>query len=227
MQRLPLPLLDDTDFTEPLASLLDWARRHFIDTYLFDATTDIGIPTVYCLQVARHDPGIRQAVGCASAGSLAAAAGKALLEVLRYRMPGAALPDVPDDFRDFSAISHGATYMGRPEMAASFGFLTDAAHDRASRGRPALPQDPLAALTEITVTLRDKAMHAVAVDRTTRELAGVGLTAVCVVIPELQPMSLLPLAQYRAHPRLYQAPPLMGYRSLAEEELNPWPQPFA
>jgi ribosomal protein S12 methylthiotransferase accessory factor len=69
-------------------------------------------------------------------------------------------------------------------------------------------------------------MCAIAVDRTPRELADVGLTAVNVVIPDLQPMSLRPLAQYRAHPRLYEAPVLMGYSSRSEEELNPWPQPF-
>ena len=65
-----------------------------------------------------------------------------------------------------------------------------------------------------------------AVDRTPAELGAVGLTAVSVIIPDLQPMSLFPLAQYRAHPRLYQAPELMGYPSHSEKDLNPWPQPF-
>jgi ribosomal protein S12 methylthiotransferase accessory factor len=75
--------------------------------------------------------------------------------------------------------------------------------------------------------LSGKGMQVLAVNCTTRELAAVGLTAVNVIIPDLQPMSLLPLAQYRAHPRLYSAPLLMGYPSLPEEELNPWPVPYA
>ena len=48
-----------------------------------------------------------------------------------------------------------------------------------------------------------------------------------VIIPELQPMSLRPLAQYRAHPRLYTAPRAMGHRALPESRLNRWPQPIA
>lgn len=70
-------------------------------------------------------------------------------------------------------------------------------------------------------------MPVLAVDRSHAELRSVGLTAVNVVIPDLQPMSLLPLAQFRAHPRLYRAPAAMGFPVHSEEELNPWPQPFA
>jgi ribosomal protein S12 methylthiotransferase accessory factor len=67
----------------------------------------------------------------------------------------------------------------------------------------------------------------VVVDRTTDELRRAGLTAVAAIIPDLQPMTLHPLARYLGHPRLYSAPLAMGYRSLREEEINPWPQPFA
>jgi ribosomal protein S12 methylthiotransferase accessory factor len=89
-----------------------------------------------------------------------------------------------------------------------------------------LPDDPADALAWLLDTLSRKGMQAIAVDRTPRELRAAGLTAVNVVIPDLQPMSLYPLSQCRAHPRLYQAPLLMGYPSHSEEDLNPWPQPF-
>lgn len=70
-------------------------------------------------------------------------------------------------------------------------------------------------------------MQVIAIERTTRELREVGLTSVNVVIPDLQPMSLAPFAQFKAHPRLYDAPSAMGYPVRSKEELNPWPQPFA
>jgi hypothetical protein len=124
-------------------------------------------------------------------------------------------------------IERGSARMGRPQMAPAFGFLLDGLHRSAAPPRPPLPGEPAEALTDIIKTLADRGMRAVAVDRTCTELAGVGLTAVCVVLPELHPMSLHPLGQYRAHPRLYELPPLMGHRSVAEEELNPWPLPFA
>jgi ribosomal protein S12 methylthiotransferase accessory factor len=82
-------------------------------------------------------------------------------------------------------------------------------------------------LRRIIKVLSDASMEVIAVNRTTRELAAAGLVAVVVIVPKLQPMSLNPLVQFRAHPRLYSAPAKMGFRVLAEHELNPSPQPFA
>jgi len=48
-----------------------------------------------------------------------------------------------------------------------------------------------------------------------------------VIIPGLQPLSFHYRARYLGHPRLYEAPALMGYPVLREEDLNGWPQPFA
>jgi ribosomal protein S12 methylthiotransferase accessory factor len=227
LQRLPLPTVPSQSQSSLAADLLAWYRRHFVETYLFDATTDIGVPTVYCLQIAEFDIGMRQAVSCGTGRSTATAVEKALLEALRYRLPGTEAPQPPREYRDFSNISDGAAFMGRLEMATAFDFLTTDSPRLVAPLRPPHPENAIGALAAITSTLAHKGMHAVAVDRTTRELAAAGLTAVCVVVPELQPMSLYPLAQYRAHPRLYEAPLLMGYRSVDEEELNPWPQPFA
>jgi ribosomal protein S12 methylthiotransferase accessory factor len=53
-----------------------------------------------------------------------------------------------------------------------------------------------------------------------------GFVAVRAVVPGLQPVSFWPRAQYRAHPRLYQAPAAMGYTVHGEPDQNYWPQPF-
>jgi ribosomal protein S12 methylthiotransferase accessory factor len=227
LQRLPLPTVAQSGRSPALELLLRWAERHFVQAYLFDATTDLGVPTAYCLLVAEHDPRMRQAVGAATGRTVAEAAEKALREALHSRVPRTDDSGPPEDFADFLNITDGARYMGRPVMAPEFAFLTDGARERVAPDRTPLPQKPTDALARIVDTLSGAGMQAIAVDRTTRELAAVGVTAVCVVIPQLQPMSLLPLAQYRAHPRLYDAPPRMGYPSRPEEELNPWPLPFA
>jgi ribosomal protein S12 methylthiotransferase accessory factor len=70
-------------------------------------------------------------------------------------------------------------------------------------------------------------MRVFAVDHTPPEVSAVGLTAMTVLIPDLQPMSLDRRAQFLAHRRLYSAPALMGHIPHREEDLNPWPQPFA
>lgn len=227
LQRLPWPTVASSYSSDVVDRLLDWCEQHFLDAFLFDATTDLGVPTVYCLLVAPHDPELRQVVGCATGRTIAAAAESALLEAIRCRIPRRYDTELPDDFADFAAITDGARYMGRPEMAGEFAFLTDGARDRVASHRTPLPDAPADALAALLDILARAGMRAIAVDRTTRELSAVGLTSVCVIVPQLQPMTLVPLAQYRGHPRLFQAPSLMGYRSLIEEELNPWPQPFA
>jgi ribosomal protein S12 methylthiotransferase accessory factor len=117
--------------------------------------------------------------------------------------------------------------MAAPDRAPAFSFLVDGARRRIAPGRETMPEGSREFLDQLIATLSGKDMQVLVIDRTTRELAAVGLTAVNVVIPDLQPMSLLPLAQYRAHPRLYSAPVIMGYPSLTEQELNPWPVPYA
>lgn len=226
LQKLPLPSVADRHLSGHAIRLLDWSRRHFIDTYLFDATTDMAVPTVFCLQVAPYDLRAAHVLGCATGRSIQSAAQRALLEACTGRTYF--YPDVEplENFGDFTSIGDGCRYMASPSRAAAFGFLLDGARDRIAPEHKPLPRNSRATLAWLVTALSRKGMHAIAVNRTTRELTMADLTAISVVIPDLQPMSLLPLAQYRAHPRLYAAPELMGYPSLTEEELNPWPVPY-
>jgi ribosomal protein S12 methylthiotransferase accessory factor len=226
-QMLTLPIICERYLSGPTDRMLAWSRKHFIESYLFDATTDIGVPTVFCLQIAPHDTRAAQVAGCATDRTIEAAAQHALLEACTGRSVFHLADEPPADFRDFKYVSEGSHYMARPSRAAAFDFLVEGARDRIGPERESLPENSVATLNWLIAALSRRDMTVIAVDRTTRELAAVGLTAVSVVIPDLQPMSLLPLAQYRAHRRLYSAPRLMGYPSLTEEELNSWPVPFA
>jgi ribosomal protein S12 methylthiotransferase accessory factor len=229
-QQLPLPPVAARELTASCGTMLRWAEDHFIRVVLFDATTDMGVPTAYCLLIAEHNARARHAVSCATGVTLGDAAEKCVRDAVSFSDHFGGMPD-PDtikmDRRDFTAIDDGQRYMGLAEHAPAFDFLLDGYEDRGPHERPALPQNPEDRLSSLIDTVTDKGMQAIAVDRTTSELAAAGLTAVCVVIPDLQPMTLKPLAQFRAHPRLYLAPTLMGYRALPEADLNPWPQPFA
>ncbi|GAA2814179.1 hypothetical protein GCM10010441_43610 [Kitasatospora paracochleata] len=227
LQRMPLPPLPEGVGTPVLDELLAASRRHFLKTLLFDATTDVGVPTVYCLQVSEHDRTIRHVVGCAADRTLPAAAEKALAEALGIRgllYDGTA---APDSYAEFTSITDGARYMAAPQRADAFAFLHAAAAGRPRAEAPELPADPRAALAVLLDRFAALDMRAYAVDRTHCELSAVGLSAFNVVVPDLQPMTLTPLAQFRAHPRLFAAPAAMGFTVHSEEELNPWPQPFA
>jgi ribosomal protein S12 methylthiotransferase accessory factor len=227
LQRLPLPLVSPGRLTERCLYLIDWAERHFIKTYLFDSTTDLGVPAAYCLQIAEHDAYERQLVGAGAGRDIGVASEKALLEVSTIRgmiKSQRPLPQELKDFREFDA----ARYMALPEQRHAFDFLTEGLATRPVSDRvDRLPVAPPETLTDLVRRLADAGMQAVAADRTTRELADVGLSEVVAVVPDLQPMSLHPLVAFRAHPRLYTAPERMGHRCLPEEELNRWPQPLA
>ncbi|MGK3092576.1 YcaO-like family protein [Streptomyces sp. WAC01490] len=228
LQKLPLPHIPFDVLDERELTVVEWAHDRFLDTVLLDATSDIGVPTVYCMQTAPHDQTIRTMVGCGTGLTIQDAAYKALLEVTCFRDSLHVEWEEPESFADYTDISDGAKYMGKPENAPHFAFLTDDHPDRPSfqdRGRYAA--DATEGLTRAVRRFAELDMAVVAVDRTTTELASVGLHSATVVIPDLQPMSLVPLAQYHAHPRLYSAPAAMGYRVLPVEELNPCPQPFA
>jgi ribosomal protein S12 methylthiotransferase accessory factor len=226
LQRLPLPLISAEAASPVLDYLRGGARRHFMEPWLFDATTDLGVPTVYCLLIAEHDSRVRHVVGCAADRTLVGAAEKALAEALSVRA-SVRFAEPPDSFADFAAVLDGARYMAGVERAEAFSFLTDRARKRIASARGALSADSGEALRELIGRFGPRGMQVIAVERSTRELREAGLTSVNVVIPDLQPMSLAPLAQFKAHPRLYDAPRAMGYPVCSEKELNPWPQPFA
>jgi ribosomal protein S12 methylthiotransferase accessory factor len=228
LQKLPLPILSDKYLTGHVLQMMDWCSDRGIDTYMFDATTDIGVPTVYCMQLTSHGYNAAQVLGCASDFDVPAAAERALLEAMGMRGQMHAEPQVPRRYADYSTPSHGATMMGHRSRRAAFDFLLDGLSSR-----PATVADPISFTSDIerlgylVGLLADKGMPVYAVDISTRELADIDHSAVRVVIPGLQPMSLRPLAQYRGHPRLYSAPGQMGMRALPESRLNPWPQPLA
>ncbi|MEU7599512.1 YcaO-like family protein [Streptomyces sp. NPDC040724] len=224
LQMLPLPRISFDSPAGPLRELLEASARHFITTHFFDATTDIGVPTVYCVQIAEYDEACRQLVSCSTGRDLAEAATKTLMESI----PGRSLFH-RQDRQSYALIMAGATLMGHPAQQRAFDFLlagTRSGTGHGADGAPDLPARSTEALAQLVRRLTDHGMQAVAVDRTTRELEAAGLTAVCVVIPALQPLTFHRYGQYRAHPRLYTAPELMGFTSHPEEELNPWPQPF-
>jgi ribosomal protein S12 methylthiotransferase accessory factor len=226
LQKIPLPVVDDYWLSDETKRLISWGRRHYIEYFIFDATTDVGVPTALCLGIAKHAAHFAQAVSCATGRTMTSAAEKAMLDGCFMRWGDRGTGEIPENFRDFKALEDSERYMAAPSRLAAFDFLINDARERLGPERLTLPEDPRAMLAWLIGTLSRQGMSVIGIDRTTYELAAAGLTAVNVIVPELQPMSLWPLAQYRAHQRLYSAPDLMGYHSHPEEELNTWPIPF-
>lgn len=228
LHRLPLPRIPAEAVGDEVGVLLDWCAHHFIDAYLFDATTDIGLPITYAVLRSRHDPVLHTILGCSAGLSTTETAFKALLEAISLRVTLSTDTAPIEDFGQFQSVSDGARYSGRIAYASAFDFLTARRADRTPY-REAAPyaHDAGGALERLRPALLSAGTQAALVDRTTDELADVGLIGVRAVLPGLQPMSLHPLARFTRHRRVHEAPQRMGYPVAADADLNPLPQPFA
>jgi ribosomal protein S12 methylthiotransferase accessory factor len=230
-QRLPLTPLaldgEDDDLREVLARTA--GRHHRID--LFDATGDIGVPTVYAVERAAHHPRVATVVMCATDPDPARAAVKVIKEAVACRTAIEAAAEATHplvDPADCTSVLDGALYMAVPERAHAFRFLDPTRRPRPLTSLADCTRDtPAATLAGIVERLDKLGFEAFVVDLTSDEAREAGFWVVKAIVPALQPLSFVARAQYRGHPRLYRAPVAMGFRSLPESHLNPFPQPIA
>lgn len=229
LARLPLPRIEiGTPVPAALAPNLGRLRQSLLQHRMFDATTDMGVPTVYAVQLLEGHPHVAQYVNCATEFSAAAACAKTIREGAPARPVFEDGYAHPADIADFVDLHDGAAYMGRPAMRGGFDFLLDSPHRRALADIEVdVGADADARLRFLLNRLRAKGMDAVAVDLTTDELREIGVWVVRVVIPGLMPMSPVHRARFLDHPRLYDYPELAGYGRPSEDSINPLPQPFA
>jgi ribosomal protein S12 methylthiotransferase accessory factor len=230
LQKLPFPQIVVDFEPEGVAPYLEGQRRATKDmeAYFFDATTDVGIPTVYGVQRAPWNKTGATFVSCASAASAAEALGKVIRDMSHCRTAFRRPRPTPDNVEDFTGIFHGATYMAREEQAHGFDFLLKSGSRRLLSEIPALEADNEKSLLALTLNrLREKGLDTFAVELSSDEALRSGIRVVKAIIPGLQPLSFNYRARYLGHPRLYEAPARMGYVSHAEEDLNHLPQPFA
>ena len=230
LQKLPLPQIIVDFEPEGIAPYLESLHRATKDLeyYFFDATTDLGIPTVYGVQRAPWNKTGATFVACASAATAAEALSKVIRDLSHCRAAFRQPRPTPDNVEEFTSMFHGATYMARVAQAHGFDFLLKSSSRRLLSEIPALEADSEKSLLALTLNrLREKGLDTFAVELSTDEALRAGFRVVKAIIPGLQPLSFNYRARYLGHPRLYEAPVYMGYASHAEADLNPLPQPFA
>jgi ribosomal protein S12 methylthiotransferase accessory factor len=230
LQRLPLARIEIDEVAPCLAGC--WERyqqsSRDLEYVFFDATADLGLPTVYALQVARADPRVSTLVACSTEMTAPAAVAKVIRDMAAARISLRHPRPVPESWDEFSDVFHGATYMARRERAEAFQFLLESGRTRRLSEMPAAGEsDGQGSLAALLGRLRQGGFTAYAVDLSTDEALRCGMRVVRVIIPGLQPLSFHYRARYLGHPRLYEAPRFMGLPVHPEEGLNQWPQPFA
>jgi ribosomal protein S12 methylthiotransferase accessory factor len=235
LQRLSLPRLPGSLLSPLTKRLVSWCERKYVRVHLFDATTEIGIPTVYCVLEAPHDPVAERVVAACTKPDFDSAARAALTEALYLRPLVHRAAENPEEA---DLLVKGAAWIGGPEGRGALDFLLLDEDGRDEDGQGAQPRntravqpppgiDETARLRWLVDRCRDAGHPVYVVDLTTPDLRSVGLRVAKAIIPSLQPLNFHPHAQYLGHPRLYSLPGLLGQRALSEGELNPDPQPFA
>lgn len=225
LQQLSIPPLSDDCLTEEAREVVDWFNRRGVQTFLFDATTDLGIPVVWCTQFSPYGEHTAQTTATACSLDQRDATLKAILECSRF-IPAIEETRPPEDFKDFDSINSAAAYTGMRVSRAAFDFLVGGYGAR-KRAEPRVNGGltTRGALRLVLERLSDKGYSVYGVDLTTREVSEAGLACVRAIVPQMQPLSVWPGAQYRGTTRLYEAPRSMGYRVLPESDLNPYPVP--
>jgi ribosomal protein S12 methylthiotransferase accessory factor len=231
LQKLPPPLLDPAVLLPSTKRLVAWFADRGIRTLLFDVTTDLGIPTVWCLQLfesADYTDRLAQVCSTGTAVDHPSAAHKAVVECTSGREILHELPTPPARYAEYDDVTEGAIHMARPGRRRAFAFLLENLENRRISPGSSVPgTTPAKQLDHLLEILERHDQPAYAADLSTREITQAGLVAVRVVLPRLLPMSVQPRACYRATPRLYQAPTSMGYPARSESRLNPYPIPLA
>ena len=242
LQRLALTRVDPTDLAwrsreqsrgvdtdevwgKVISTLLSDEDRDRIA--LFDATSDLGVPTVLSVLTPPAGSGLPPAVGAACSDSRSHAVLKALREltvvracVWRDPLPGdPAYPQIPDEaFAHLFASEAGGNATHRTAAVAH------------GAGRTGVDGEFIGTvaqrLARIVMILARQSSDVVAVELTPVEFEGSNVRVVRVIAPALIPFLAYPSVRYLGSRRLYEAPRRMGFRVLPEEELNPWPSPL-
>jgi len=207
-------------------------RRSLLDAHFFDATTDVGLPTIYSVQALEAHPTAARFVSCSSEFDPMDACAKIVREAASGRLMFEEERQLPAAIEDFMALEEGAAYMGRAEHRAAFDFLLHSGRSRelaqvGAAATDARALDDTGRLRWLLARLQSLGMEVAVADMTTDELRSKGLWVVRAVIPQLMPMSTYHRARFLGHPRLYDYPKAAGFGALSEHDINPFPQPFA
>lgn len=231
--RLELPRIEHPPRPPAaLADLLERLSQSKVEHLAFDATTDLGIPTVFGVQVTDGHPSCELFVSCATALNAEVAFGKAIREASPARAVLEGAPTCPPSFEDFNELTHGASYYGRGGHRQDFEFLlgtrmTTSLAGVQEQGSPPRDSDESACLRFLVERLRMHGMEAIAIDLTADEVRDAGLWVVRVVIAELVPISFVHRARFLGTPRLLDYARRRGAAPGVSPRFNPNPLPFA
>lgn len=226
MLRLPLPQIEVEGVRPELDRLAATDDAGFVDQRYYDATRDLGIPTIYAVRTLAPPVGHDIIVSCASDATFAEAAFRARLEaggqqLMRlHECRGAAYCRFPGD--EGWPISDAIAQ--RPD----FSFLDSAQPPERAGERAASGVDQIGwELRTLVAHLAPSHPHIVALNLSTSESLALGIHVARVIVPTLAAVSPTPDQRFLRHRRLAEVARHFGLPAPTADGLNPMPQPFS
>lgn len=213
-----------------LESILSRLNSSRVKQRFFDATTDIGIPTIFSVQTCEGHASCSLFVSCATSLDPVVACGKAIREAAPARNVMNRERTLPASVEDFFELTHGADYYGTGNHNSDFDFLLNNGRTTSLDQIATIPlseNSDAQGLASLVSRLRSLGMEAIAIDLTTEELRRAGLWVVRVIVPQLMPISFVHRARYLGTPRLFEYARHSGAGNLNSSSINPGPMPFA
>ncbi len=234
LHQLPLPRLDlgdPAEWPEKLRAAMATVEASQLHYEFFDATNDLGIPTIYALQLNDHST-VANMVICCPALNPYDAVTRIVEEACTLRLAitsyqGAHHLDRTRPEEIFK-LEDCALFYAPLEARQDFEFLLNSPHQRHIRELPNLDRGDLDENIRFLLKLfQERDMEVVAVDLTTPEVREAGFWVTRVVIPQLVPMFPVHVTRFLDTPRLYSAAEAMGYGRFTHADVTPKPQPFS
>ncbi|MDO5099893.1 MAG: YcaO-like family protein [Corynebacterium sp.] len=234
LQELPLPEIEivEEDLNVEHQDFWQKGQSPFLKTRFFDATTDLGIPVIYGLQLADNDEKLATLVAATCDLNPSKAIAKLLRESASLRIALRSLSNAYSDTmlndpEDTISVFGGAILNGKLANRPLYNFLLENKSEKTTLAKIGRNYKFDNSLHGLVNQLALKGCEVLVVDLTTDEARAIGAHVVRVLIPQLMPLSFVHRARYLGHPRLYEAPIAMGHESKPEEKINPNLQPFA
>lgn len=236
LNRMAPPQIDLDSIELPRAKeRIAEIRKHNLELYVLDTTTDLGVPSFASVMIDRLGE-VAVTVSCAADFDVDATLEKLILETLKFLH----IPVDPKErmsveakYPNLDHINDRRILWSAQKMIPYIGFFLTGKEKRTLsqvRERAASAGKSIAErLSSIQKTLREKRYHCYLVDVTAPLARKEGLCVVRAVIPELVPIYFRQEEPPLGVERLYHAPVSLGYRETPSTEvsLNPIPHPFA
>ncbi|CAH0120018.1 hypothetical protein PAE9249_02527 [Paenibacillus sp. CECT 9249] len=241
--RLPLPRLDPYSANDAELDLMVNRLQTVagFELFLYDATMENGIPSVWALVKNRKSQGVNLVCAAGAHPDPVRAAKSAVHELSGMTLTlddkfAANREDIARMLHDPSLVrgmdDHSMLY-SLPEAEERLRFLLEESGSPRSFaeqfGSPLKHSDLTDDLKDVLQAFRRLQLDVIVVDQTTPELKRNGLYCVKVLIPGMLPMSFgHRLVRVTGLKRVLQVPAQLGYaeRPLTPEQLNPHPHPF-